>query len=115
MLDRKELILEGLAYTVMGIVVVFAILVIIMLVIKAMALFSGNGENKSKKEQAPAVKEENAPAPKKDNNVIVAIITAAIAAILGKSATGFRIRSYKKISDGEWNKAGRREVLDNRI
>jgi len=113
-LDKKELILEGLAYTVMGILIVFMILVIIMLVIKAMALFSGSGE--SKKKDAPAVKTEDAtePAPKKDS-AIIAVITAAIAAILGKSATGFRIRSYRKIQDGEWNKAGRREVLDNRI
>lgn len=120
MLDRKELILEGLAYTVMGILVVFAILIIIMLVIKAMALFSTDGKEKSKKETAPAptpvVKEEIAPAKSEDDKVIVAVITAAIAAILGESAQGgFRIRSYKKISDGAWNKAGRREVLDNRI
>lgn len=113
MLDKNELIMEGLAYTVMGIAIVFMILVIIMLVIKAMALFSSDNSNKGKKEEA--VKAEEVPAEKKDNNAIIAIITAAIAAILGKSATGFRIRSYRKIQDGEWNKAGRREVLDNRI
>ena len=85
-----------------------------MLVIKAMALFSSDNSNKGKKEEA--VKAEETPVvEKKDNNAIIAIITAAIAAILGKSATGFRIRSYRKIQDGEWNKAGRREVLDNRI
>ena len=113
MLDKNELIMEGLAYTVMGIVVVFMILVIIMLVIKAMALFSTNGSDKGKKEEAAPVKTEVA--EKKDNNAIVAAITAAIAAILGKSVTGFRIRSYRKIQDGEWNKTGRREVLENRI
>ena len=113
MLDKNELIMEGLAYTVMGIAIVFMILVIIMLVIKAMALFSSDNSDKGKKEEP--VKAQEAPAEKKDNNAIIAIITAAIAAILGKSATGFRIRSYRKIQDGEWNKAGRREVLDNRI
>lgn len=113
MLDKNELIMEGLAYTVMGIAIVFMILVIIMLVIKAMALFSSDNSDKGKKEEP--VKTQEAPAEKKDNNAIIAIITAAIAAILGKSATGFRIRSYRKIQDGEWNKAGRREVLDNRI
>ena len=112
MVDKNELILEGLAYTVMGILIVFMILVIIMLVIKAMALFSGNGNNKKKEE--PVKKAESAPEVKSDNGAIVAAITAAIAAILGKSATGFRIRSYRKIQDGEWNKAGRRDVL-NRI
>ena len=130
MLDRNELILEGLAYTVMGILVVFMILVIIMMVIKAMALFSGNSEkevNASKKaEAAPAPasskKAEAAPAPaaaaavkKEDDSEIVAVITAAIYSMLGESATGFRIRSYRRVGGKEWNKAGRREVLDNRF
>lgn len=115
----NDLIMAGLAYTVMGILVVFMILVIIMLVIKAMALFSGNNE---KKEESQLKKAEAAPAPaavaavkKEDDSEIVAVITAAIASMLGESATGFRIRSYKRVQDDEWNKAGRREVLDNRF
>lgn len=115
MLDRKELILEGLAYTVMGMIVVFAILIIIMLVIKAMALFSSDDSDKGNKEETLQTSDAPAPAQMKDDSTIVAVITAAIAAMLGKSATGFRIRSYRKIQDGEWNKAGRREVLDNKI
>lgn len=114
MFDRNEVIMEGLVYTVMGLIIVFAILVIIMLVIKAMALFSGDNSGKGKKEKA-VTEETQTSADKKDNNAIVAAITAAIAAILGKSVTGFRIRSYRKIQDGEWNKTGRREVLENRI
>lgn len=114
MLDRNELIMEGLAYTVMGIVVVFAVLVIIMLVIKAMALFSGSEENKKENAVETSQPAENAKQEKNDGNIIAAIV-AAIAAMLGKSATGFRIRSYRKIQDGEWNKEGRREVLNNKI
>ena len=114
MIDKNELIVEGLVYTVMGILVVFMILVIIMLVIKAMAAFSGNNENKKTPQKAEKTAVDVSE-PKKDNNAIIAVITAAIAAILGKSATGFRIRSYRKIQDGEWNKAGRRDVLNNRI
>lgn len=120
MLDRNELIMEGLAYTVMGMVVVFAVLIIIMLVIKAMALFSGS-DNNDKEVNAPK-KAEAAPAPaaeaavkKEDDSEIVAVITAAIASMLGESATGFRIRSYRRAPGSEWNKAGRREVLENRI
>ena len=96
------------------------ILVIIMFVIKAMALFSGN--NDSSKEVNASKKAEAAPAPaavaavkKEDDSEIVAVITAAIASMLGESATGFRIRSYRKVAGGEWNKAGRREALDNRF
>ena len=120
MLNRTDLIMEGLAYTVMGIAIVFMILVIIMLVIKAMALFSDNG--KKEKEVNASKKAEAAPAPaavaavkKEDENEIIAVITAAIASMLDESKTGFRIRSYRKIQGGEWNKAGRREVLENRF
>ena len=118
MLNRTDLIMEGLAYTVMGILVVFMILVIIMLVIKAMALFSGN--NGAGKEVNASKKAEAAPAPaaavkKEDDSEIVAVITAAIYSMLGESATGFRIRSYRRVGGREWNKAGRREVLDNKF
>ncbi len=117
--SANDLIMAGLAYTVMGILVVFMILVIIMLVIKAMALFSGNS---GKKEVTELKKAEAAPAPaaaaavkSEDDSEIVAVITAAIASMMGESATGFRIRSYRRVQDDEWNKAGRREVLENRF
>lgn len=116
--DRNELILEGLAYTVMGMAVVFLILIIIMLVIKAMALFSV--EKKPEPEIQAVPEPQAAPAPaapedKQDDSELVAVITAAIAAAMEKSASGFVVRSYKKVSDGAWNKAGRREVLENRL
>lgn len=115
--STSELIAAGLAYTVMGILIVFTILVIIMMVIKAMALFSG--EKKPKKETvqetpvaAPAVTAEE---PKTDDSELVAVITAAIASMMNEPQSGFVVRSYKKIPGSAWNKAGRREVLDNKL
>ena len=115
-LNVKNVIAEGLAYTVMGIVVVFAVLVLIMLVIKAMALFSSE---KTEVTPAPAVVPTAAPVPetktKSDDTELIAVITAAIAAAMGKSSSGLVIRSYKKISGNVWNKAGRSETLENRF
>ena len=121
----NDLIMAGLAYTVMGILVVFMILVIIMLVIKAMALFSkertentgntGKGQSELKKAEAASAPAAAAAVKKEDDSEIIAVITAAIALMLGESATGFRVRSYRRVQDDEWNKAGRREVLDNRL
>ena len=115
----KDLIMTGLAYTVMGMIVVFLILIIIMFAIKAMALFSGNNENKevndSKKAEAAPAPAAEAAVKKEDDSELIAVITAAIASMMGESATGFRVRSYKRIPGREWNKAGRREVLDNRF
>lgn len=109
-----ELIAEGIAYTIMGICVVFLILIIIMFVIKAMALFSAPEKKES---PAPAVKPEPVPAAEDiaetDDTELIAVITAAVAASLGKSTASIQVRSYKKV--GAWNKAGRREVLENRF
>ena len=115
--SASDLILEGLAYTVMGMLVVFAVLIIIMLVIKAMALFS--------KEEAPEAEKavpvpEAAPAPaaeesSADESELVAVITAAVAAAMQTSPSGLLIRSYKKVSGAAWNNAGRRETLENRF
>lgn len=116
--DRNELILEGLAYTVMGIAIVFMILIIIMLVIKAMALLS------IEKKSAPIAEEtiipQEIPAPKAveekaDDTELIAVITAAVAAAMGRSTSGIVVRSYKNVSGEAWNMAGRRDVLENRL
>lgn len=111
----SDLITAGLAYTVMGILIVFMILVIIMLVIKAMALFSGEKNKNSVETPIKQVPVAEAQETKTDDNEIVAVITAAIAVMMNESTSNFVVRSYKKISGGAWNKAGRREMLDNRF
>lgn len=116
MLNRNELILEGLAYTVMGICIVFMILVIIMLVIKAMAFLGTERKPKPVKVAEPVVNEAIKEEPKKnDDTELIAVITAAVAVMMQQSASDFVVRSYKKVSGGVWNKAGRRDVLDNRF
>ena len=117
MLNRNELILEGLAYTVMGICIVFMILVIIMLVIKAMALFSGEKKPKTADVAAPIEKAApvEAAQEKADDTELIAVITAAVAVMMQQNASDLVVRSYKKVSGGVWNKAGRRDVLDNRF
>ena len=112
MLDKNELIMQGLVYTAMGVLVVFMILVIIMLVIKAMALFSMERKPVAQAEipikesvEVPAAQEE------KDDTELVAAIVAAIAMVTEKNTSDFIVRSYKKVSDDAWNKAGRREML----
>ena len=116
-MDRNELILEGLAYTVMGILVVFMILVIIMLVIKAMALLSTESQPKEKAvEEIKAVPEEAPVVTQTTDDIeLIAVITAAIAAAMGKSTSGFVVRSYKTVSGDAWNKAGRMDILENRL
>ena len=121
--SMSDLIGAGLAYTVMGILIVFLILVIIMMVIKAMALFSGEKKVKKTVVEAPVqsapvqeTPEKAAPAAAETDELeLVAVITAAIAAMTGESTSDFVVRSYKKVPGSAWNKAGRMEVLDNRL
>lgn len=118
--SAKDLIMGGLAYTVMGILIVFLILIIIMAVIKAMAVISG--ERKPKKQDSPAktstqseVKTEPVTEKKQDESELIAVITAAIASMIGQTASGLVVRSYKKVDGDAWNKAGRMDILDNRL
>ena len=115
----KDLIMGGLAYTVMGILIVFLILIIIMAVIKAMAVISGEKKPKADKQNSLATQEEacapQAVEPQVDDGELIAVITAAIAAMTGQNASGLVVRSYKKTSGNAWNKAGRMDVLDNRL
>ena len=117
MLNRTDLIMEGLAYTVMGILIVFMILVIIMLVIKAMALLSGESKPKKAIQETKVVETPVEPVVTQttDDSELIAVITAAVAAAMGQSPSGFVVRSYKAVSGNAWNKAGRMDVLENRL
>lgn len=113
-MDIQDIIMQGVAITIQGIVVVFIILILIMLIIQAMALISTSGKKKEKPaveapEAAPAVEEEAL-----DESELIAVLTAAVAACMGQSAASVNIRSYKKVSSA-WGNAAKREILDNRF
>ena len=114
-MNIKDIIFDGVVYSIMGVCVVFLILLIIMYVIKAMALFAVDNSAKKTVEKEPQEKPVIQEIKKEtDDTELIAVITAAIAASMGKSTSGLIVRSYKKISGGAWNKAGRTEILDNR-
>lgn len=110
-----EIISYGVVITIEGMLVVFAILILIMLTIYAMSLFSG--EKKVKKAaEAPAAPVQPVEAEEDTVNEeeLIAVLTAAVAACMGTSSSSVNIRSYKKVSSA-WGNAAKREVLDNRI
>lgn len=110
-MDIQNVITQGVAITIQGIVVVFVILILIMLIIQAMALISSDG--KKKKEEAVANVPE-APVAKNeafDEEELIAVLTAAVAACMGQSAASVNIRSYKKVSSA-WGNAAKREIIN---
>lgn len=111
-----------------GFVVVFAMLVLLIFIIKiysaivqkAQNVGSNSKKGKKNKDEKPAEKPAAAPAPvvtasAATNGIsdeVVAVISAAVATMYGSSEKS-RIKSIKKSSDGgrsAWAKAG---VLDN--
>lgn len=110
-----EIISYGVVITIEGMLVVFAILILIMLAINAMSLLSGEKKSKKKSEVSQAVPiEETASQNAVDEGELIAVLTAAVAACMGTSAASVNIKSYKKVSSA-WGNAAKREVLDNRF
>lgn len=110
-----EIISYGVVVTIQGVLVVFLILILIMLVIYAMSLFSGEKKPKKVAEQVPVKVDAPVAAEETvDEGELIAVLTAAVAACMGTSSSSVNIRSYKKVSSA-WGNAAKREVLDNRF
>ena len=118
------MLIFGLQVTAIGIGIVFFGLVVLIGLVKLISLATGSlGKKKEAPKPAPQpvsapatvrVIEEEAPAVQ-DDSELIAVITAAVAAAMGTSTASIQVRSYKKLDGGAWNKAGRREVLENRL
>lgn len=114
-LTTSEIITYGVVYTIEGLLVVFSVLVLIMFVIYAMSLFSGEKKTKKAPDNTIAAPiEDTAAIESVDEGELIAVLTAAVAACMGTSAASVNIRSYKKISSA-WGNAAKREAFNNRI
>ena len=114
---------EGLAITVIGLVIVFAVLIILWGFIALMRIvFAKKTEGQDsavERTSAPEVKPEvTVSAVKEEENMdeIVAAITAAIASSLNTSTYRLKIRSIKRADSRvpAWNAAARRNNIENK-
>ena len=109
---------EGLLVTGIGLAIVFAVLIILMLVMMLMNVIFYHPETKPTAvslEPAPVVQEDT-PAVVNDDELI-AVLTAAVAASLNTSTYHLNIKSYRRIENTSpaWNRAGLRDVIDARF
>ena len=116
----------GLSVAVVGIATVFVDLVILIGLIKLMDLVLSAASGK-KKAAAPAPAPAAAPAPaveetvaEEDDGELIAVIAAAVAAAMEaageESASGFVVRSIRRINNAPaWNRAGREEQVYSRM
>lgn len=113
----SELISQGSIIAVVGYLLVFVVLAVIWGVLEISKLFFTKADNTKQAKEAhisPALKEEIADGNAEDDDELIAVLTAAIAASLGRTSTyNLNIKSYRRIGSTSpvWNQISRRENL----
>ena len=116
---------DTLLVAVVGILVVFFGLTVLIMLIKLMGSLTGNAGKKEKPVKTAPVPVEKiepvaVPAPAaapavQSNDELIAVITAAVAAMMGEG-NGFTVRRVRRINNTPaWAKAGREEQIYSRF
>ena len=113
-MTMSEALITGLQTTVLGMATLFAVLAILMGAIKIMKRIFYKAPEKEatvKIEEAPATISTAEVSEEEDEEELIAVITAAIAASLNTSTYNLKIKSYRRIENRNpaWNKAAVRE------
>ncbi len=98
---------EGVVVLVIGMTIVFSVLILLWAILLGFeqVFYKIPQKKKAKAEAKPQNTVEEAPVvtvAEEDETEIVAVITAAICAMTNQSASNFKIKSIKRISN--WNK-----------
>ena len=123
-------ILYGLQVTIVGLVVVFVGLIILIgcinLMQRCMAEFEkkkiGTPKTQPEAAPAPAAAAPAVPTAQANDGELMAVITAAVAAMLSEEKgapvdeSGFVVRAVRRVSNAPaWNRAGREEQVYSRL
>jgi sodium pump decarboxylase gamma subunit len=119
-----EIIAQGLSVTVVGMGIVFGILILLYLVLMGMKMVfykeneavASTGVKEVKQEQVTAVQVEEQK-EEIDEDELIAVLTAAVAASLNQSTYNLNIRSFRRIDQNApvWNSVSRKEQLESRM
>jgi len=107
----------------LGMGIVFSVLIILWAMLELFRVIFY--EMPKKRVAGPTAPAAPAPAPaasapaaqvkkQEDDSELIAILTAAVAAAMGTSAGGLRIRSFRRVgrSDSAWSAASRKEQME---
>lgn len=121
-IELGEALKVGGLVTGVGLSIVFGVLVILMIVLMLFKVIFYKGDSKKKtpvnNEQTPAQTEESVlTSNNMSNDVLIAVLTAAIAASLNTSTYNLKIKSYRRVDSQKsaWNRAGINETINNRF
>lgn len=114
-----EALAEGVQVTVVGLSIVFAVLIILMLVLMLMKVIFYKDPNKTQKQDIEITQDfaqQVTAESTQDEEELIAVLTAAVAASLNTSTYNLNIKSYRRIENrnSAWNKAGIRETINSR-
>lgn len=115
-----DTLIFGLTVTVIGISIVFAGLIVLIGLIKLIAMAtSGMGKSKKaeapKAEPAPAAESASEPEDAAQDDTLIAVITAAVAAMM-EDGSAFTVRRVRRVNNAPaWGKAGREDQIFSRF
>lgn len=120
-MTMSEKLMATFYVTILGIGITFLVLIFLQYCIVLMSAMLNRGKGKA----AVAVKESNVTLerpvpvdlqPESEDEELIAVLTAAVAACMGRSADTFVVRNVLRIQDGtpNWAKAGLLEQMNLR-
>lgn len=117
----SEAITQMLVISVQGLLTVFAVLIILWAIIAIMHKCVESSKKKVKKQNNAAATTNNEGAAAalgaQDEDELVAVFIAAIAASLNTSTYNLRIKSFRHIGQSAptWNTVSRKEQIENQL
>ena len=108
----------GLLVTVTGLIIVFSVLIILMCVLVGMKyVFAPKTQKAEKTSEQVIVAPVVSNGSEEDEEELIAVLTAAIAASLNTSTYNLKIKSFKRVTNSApaWNKAGLSDTINSRF
>ncbi len=112
-----EALSVGGAVALQGMGIVFAVLILLMIILLLMKVIFYKDPSKQKQVQQSAdtpVEETNTQIDE-DDDELIAVLTAAVAASLNTSTYNLKIKSYRRVGKNApaWNRAGLNETVNH--
>lgn len=110
----------GVGTTIICLVIVFLVLILLSYVIKLMNWIVKEAGNTKKQTAEHVTKEpvqvENVSSDE-DDDMLIAVISAAVAAAMGRSVARIKVRSIRRLEPqaASWAVAGRQDNMDSRF
>ena len=121
MIDYMDIIPRTLLITVMGMGIVFLVLVFLQFTLMGQRIMFGPKKKEDNREEKPVVVSQpeviaQEVANPMDDNELIAVISAAIAACMG-TESNIVVRNIRRVEGHapSWSKAGRTDVMANRF